>query len=169
MKDNLPNPQFVKVTPDCPMCGQDWHEVMYNETRERTYKYCPAYRKGEFTNNELACLKQIYDSALGNGFDFGFADEVRPAHMTPRSAGACFRQLRKKLEFYTDEEFAQVCFSWVGDEQPSSGANFEEFLRKVKRVESHKRAFGNCEQCGRMRCAIWFVGSKLLCKKCKGN
>lgn len=30
-----------------------------------------------------------------------------------------------------------------------------------------KRAFGNCENCPRQRCAIWFVGSKLLCAFCR--
>lgn len=30
-----------------------------------------------------------------------------------------------------------------------------------------KRAFGNCERCSRTHCAVWFVGSLLLCKLCR--
>lgn len=50
-----------------------------------------------FTENELKVLKAAYESMKGNGFDFGFIDEVRPDGMTPKSAGDTLRGLRKKL------------------------------------------------------------------------
>lgn len=36
-------------------------------------------------------------------------------------------------------------------------------------MTKYKRAFGNCEGCTKQHCAVWFVGSQLLCKTCRDS
>lgn len=85
----------------------------------------------DFTANELAVLKAAYHSMNGNGFDFGFVDDCRPAGMTAISAGAVLRGLRKKLRLWSDDEYGQLCATWKNG-QPDMDADFDTWLAAIK-------------------------------------
>lgn len=86
-----------------------------------------------FTTNELTILYALYLSMQGNGFDFGFADDCRVEGKTARQCQGTLRQLHKKLSFYVDPEFNQVCIEFtrhVGYE-----ASFYDWLAAIPRRE----------------------------------
>lgn len=88
----------------------------------------------EFTEKEIAVLKTMHTSMGGNGFDFGFADDCRPEGMTVREAQGTLRALHKKLKFYVDDEFNQLCCTWPGEYgELSGGSTFEQFLAAFPR------------------------------------
>lgn len=86
----------------------------------------------EFTYNELALLRAMYVSMKGNGFDFGFADECRVEGKTSRQCQATMRELHKKLRFWVDTEFNQLCVDWPNGQLPYE-STFEEWLEAFPR------------------------------------
>lgn len=87
----------------------------------------------KFTSNELLVLQSAYKSMYGNGFDFGFVDDVRPEGMSPKSAGATLRSLRKKLMLWSDDEYGQLCADWNENGQPEMEASFDQWLAAIQR------------------------------------
>lgn len=58
-----------------------------------------------FTSNELVVLGAMYQSAKGNGFDFGIMEEISEncPGMDSKSVQATLRVLHKKVEYKTDD------------------------------------------------------------------
>ena len=72
-------------------------------------------KMADLTKMETEAVKQIYFSASGNGFDFGFTDEV---NVSPKKGGngGVISSLIKKEVIVWDEEKGQIAFfSWTDD------------------------------------------------------
>ena len=99
----------------------------------------------EFTGNELAILQSLYVSMRGNGFDFGFADDCRAEGKTARQCQGTLRQLHKKLSFWVDPEYNQVCVDWPDGGELPGVTTFDEWLTAFPRKKFVKWNGFNCE------------------------
>ena len=77
------------------------------------------------TNNERRVLGELWNSACGNGHDFGFIEDARTAVDNPRSLGGVVSSLSKKglIDIHdpvTTDSGTWTQFTWTGT---SSGSN----------------------------------------------
>lgn len=90
------------------------------------------------TDKETIVLRAIYNSAKGNGFDFGFSeDALKESKLDSRTYQGVLRELHKKFNFHLDPAvtceatYTQISFSC--GEIPFK-TSFEEFLGYIRKT-----------------------------------
>ena len=95
-----------------------------------------ATREIKFTQLEKAVLIELYESASGNGHDFGFIEDARSAVRNPRELAGVISSLVKKniIEVWdtiTNDSGTFTQFTWEQTSADVELAKWEYFSKKL--------------------------------------
>ena len=93
-------------------------------------------QKVKFTQLEKAVLAELYESASGNGHDFGFIEDARSAVKNPRELAGVISSLVKKdiivvWDPVTTDSGTFTQFTWDQTEADQDLANWEHASKKL--------------------------------------